>query len=580
MFEIRLRSLPMDGRVWRVEWIGELRPYLSTTREMEIDVAFRRMRASGKTYLPTLMVEIFRVGASEVCGLPLGSLWSAGVFVAAPQFDEHKLEVRFPRNTAYRPTVFSIPLTSSADSSRVGEFGDFVLPVGMGSSRYFQGEAKIDGVKMPFYVPLFEVARAWYLRDSELTRRILARPMHSAVENLIDIAGSRSSNGNCEIRLREGLPASAVPVAAMLAFDHFAQQAASRIIAAYASGSALGRARYLEAMPPIHGSRRLSARGAVLPIKKGKAFFAYVLTSVPFPHFESIEWTRESSSSNSSTRRVPVSDTEERSDEKTSSAPMATSVEVHSGRESFGRPVNSVLALQSVFADLPPIRRLPEQDDAEAVLKNHTDGNPPPSSETTNSREVVSGVGEQIKKGLPALKLIPKALPEHEGRLLPASFENFFSVVSLLEAFEKVETELVKGSEFVVDEQARKLTLMNYLSPWAHVRRRPRQVAVALIKVADRHFYFFEIERRNRKEEIASCLVWRREFKRFFPTDIDRILMRLAVTRGSWSSIHEPFGREAIAHKFVSTKNFSRWIFRFIQNLPERGNETTKSGES
>ncbi len=567
----------MDGVCRRVEWIGNFRRNSLMTRGMEIDVAFRRLTRIADRFVITDDIRIRVVGAEEICGLPIGSIWMNGSLIASSHFTVYRLPLRMPVHSVAAPCVWDIRslarLSKGGGKEQMHEFGSCGVPRSLEAGSVYQGLTKYEKQLVPFFVPAFEVARAWYLRDSELTRRLLADPIDLAIRSIIDESKSSFSDGNCVLKLREGMSGSAVPVAAMLAFDNFARQSAKRMVSSYVAAYTRKTTHSIEALPPVSGKHVVQAHGEFLNTKFGIAFFAYSLSAVPFPKFQSIEWSRERTVTNPQDESNEPLDDDVEDTEGVVHPRRPAEVHVRPGDSRVGGSVNSLLQLQAKWIGAPEIKRTLGHTDRVYL----TDARPkrPESNEVDRSPIVaVSGVGFDNKDGTPLHRFEIKDEGEeaNKSHLLPADLESFDKVVSELSRSPELSVRSVTGRTFVDGPKNRRITLFELTQAWAYVNQKPREAMVVEIACTNRHFYLFEVGRRHDREEYSAGLVWRNDFQIFRTGDIDRILNCVAQARGMWSKVHEPYCVKSIPHKFVSESNFARWIERWVKSLIERGN--------
>lgn len=68
MLEVVHANLPMDGRVWRVEWIGRILPHSSLPMTLEVEMAFRRL-GNASFSLPISNVKFVRIGLGSICAV-------------------------------------------------------------------------------------------------------------------------------------------------------------------------------------------------------------------------------------------------------------------------------------------------------------------------------------------------------------------------------------------------------------------------------------------------------------------------------------------------------------------------------
>ena len=561
--DVRLLNLPMDGRVWRVDWIGQILRRSSVTRELEVEVAFTRMYKAGDIYTTTHVTEVCVASGSEICGLPLGSLWRNGMLVETPQFAEHELAVSIPSPKRAIEEIQMLTWRPILPYVDIGRFGSFVCPEQMLGSRYLKISGVINNICMPVFIPLFEIARSWYLRDSELSSRLLSAPIEIAIEKLADISKSSSQGKYAHICLRDGLAESALPTVAMLTLLPHARKAAKRLISTYSRQMALGARAFLEALPPIQGRQTLRARGELICLGSSDAFFVYSLTAVPLPWLPTLEWTRETDAGRSRPIGLQLLEGAAANALPQQIVIRNNVVNVSAGHSAAQTVVRSTLELQTALLGLPPIRKAPSLVDGPASDRL------PKANRIRNDLvesgiiEANTGAGDNESTPRPTFKYIP-AVNIDISRLLVATFDTFDEVVDELGKFETLQIQPSGGTRQTASSSLRRRTVLQAQRAWALVEGIPRQAVVVQIRFGKAYFYLIEIQRRFVTEEIAACVVWSVGYACCSEKQIDRILSCLADGRGSGRCIRQPFLYKAIAHKFSTARNFAAWVMNFI----------------
>lgn len=558
----RLLALPLDGRTWRVEWIGRLRRRDPSRGDFEVDIAFRRMRASHVRLVPTLVLRVYTVSASQLCAMPLRSLWKNGEYVGLQESIDCTLKADIPAAAPKSVIESKISAHFEGMEASTWSFGDHLIPRSFGPPRLLRVSTRLDGEKLPMYIPLFEIARAWFLRDSELTSLMLSYKSKGIVHLLVDPSQTSLADDRVLLTVRDGVSASSVPTVAMVVLDTRARKACNEMILNFASCNARNKMTRLEAMPPIEGLSTLKIQGEIGYINGKKSLIVYSLSAVELPKLPTIEWLRETSTSR--TKRG-------KDDDYTSNIRVITRLDhtaggilVHPGFETPKGSIHSHTRFETALLGIPliyrgastPISINPANDiDKKVDLI--------PADEPSHA---TSGAGESGGRGaLPKFKLV-EARKECESHLLPPTFDSVHGMMKSLNAGGLVRAATATGVNWVRDERFGALTLINSERRWAYTATGKRKCVVLELFDVEKYAYFFEVERRFPSEEIAAGLVWRHDFRRFIKINIDTVLDNVVLARGSWRDIRHPYQVITIPHKFVNASTFASWLEEVFTN--------------
>ncbi|TDU28911.1 hypothetical protein DFR24_3291 [Panacagrimonas perspica] len=289
MIDVIHMALPMDGRVWRVEWLGEVRRNPFSPRELEVRVAFRRMKVRPAEGTGT-SVQTVHIGVGALCRLAPGTLWKDGRFVGEDRAERLSCHVEL-NPAAKNADAIEYPIFSAGRKHRAESFGGLQIPADMSGGHVMRIKlGRRSGRAREILIPLFEIARSWFLRDTELTLRLLSAPIESAVSALYDPYRSIVQADRTVLAVKPGLSEGTIPVLAMLARDEYARSMAgrmvNRIVRAHLTDSKTG----VEALPPLRDRWRIEALGAWGEKKDRDRFYVHRMVAVQLPPLGDIEW--------------------------------------------------------------------------------------------------------------------------------------------------------------------------------------------------------------------------------------------------------------------------------------------------
>lgn len=562
MLDVVHMELPMDGRAWRVEWIGDVRLNPSSPQELEVKVAFRRMGVA-PDFKPTTKIREVWIGVGALCGLPLGSLWKDGRYFGLAPAEALSFTVNLPSEEKGADSV-SYELATASLKNRKHYFGSHLIPEYLGNGYVMRIQlAKPKTRLRRLYIPLFEIARSWFLRDSELTLRLLSGPIDIAIEQLHDSALSKAADdGGIVLALRAGLSPGVVPTVAMLVSDPYSRFVAGRMVNQLVKAHVGKKTAGLEALPPVQGRWQIEAMGEWGEKLNRNAFYVYRMTAIQLPALPDIEWFHVG--------REDLGDSLVVSD-----GFGATSAQTERNRKVQVRvshhldPSKKMGRTQqwvdpSPFLNAPRVHKRPE--DA-PDLRNRQQA--PSNASANRDYEVLasSGMGAGYGEGLPSFryKSIPYGLEEQGSRtLMPAGLEKMLSILEQLQKDPDLKIRVVGGVGAIKEPSGIVRTRLPQRYAWSHVEGRPREALCYEIKIREHYFYLLEVERRFEKEELSTCLVSRTGGRRLVPSNLDHILDEFSQKRGSWKLVRKPYWRRTLAHKFKDERSFVRRVKKIM----------------
>ena len=514
------------------------------------------MRTSHLRIVPTLVIRVYVVSASHLCAMPLRSLWRNGEYVGLQVSSDCTVKAQLP---GLAPTSI-IRGKSTAQFEGMERpawtYGDHLIPSAFGAPRLLKASTHLDGEELPVYIPLFEIARAWFLRNSELTSLMLSYRSEGIINLLVDESKTVLGRDRVSLTVRDGIPASAVPVVALIVLKKRARKACSRMILTFASCTGRNRSASIEAFPPMAGLFTLRIRGEVSNFNGKKSLLVHSIAAAELPKLPSIEWTRVNNNFINYTDPVDIEESRGAADTR-HRGQSGSSVAVHPGFEPPKGSVRSIIPVETTLLGGPRIFR--ERSDSEDINPVDITIMDAPSPAPAISL-ATSGAGQSGSHGsLPKFKF-EEAQKEWESHLLPATFDSIYAVMNDLNSRGSVRAATSMGTNWIRDERFGALTLISGSHRWAYTSTGERKCIVLEISAGDNFVYFFEIERRYPSEEISAGLVWKDELRRFFKTNIDTVLESVVLARGSWRDIRHPYHVVSIPHKFVSASTFASWL--------------------
>ncbi|HKY71162.1 MAG TPA: hypothetical protein VJL88_04535 [Nitrospira sp.] len=571
MLDVIHMALPMDGGIWRVEWIGAVRVNPFSPQELEVSVAFRQVGAA-PPYVPNRRIHIERIGVSTLCKLPLGSLWRDGRYVGEHPATSLQCEVNLQTGSR-RADVVSYDVVGDPKEKRNGRHGNHLIPIRMGTFYAMRIQISKPRTKLKrIIIPLFEIARSWFLRDSELTLRLTSGPIDSAMDKLYDAKQSTIvEQGQTVLAIHPGLSEGAIPTIAMLACDPYSRMVASRmvnrIVSAFMSKESVG----LETLPPLQERWAIHAAGTWGEMKDKGTFYVYRMTAIQMPKLGDVEWFRLGGDEPVAAATVTTDEASPFDEFKTRRGTARVTHQLDPSAR-HGRTSATVEAVPMLN---PPI-----------VIKRPT---PPPAKETRGTRskaskggrtsteeEVSTGVAASWGEGVPSFRYKIKTTEDDDVSsrvFLPAGLKQMVIIVRHLKKDADLRIRAVGGSRSAIHPSGIVTTSLSDEFSWSLIEGKVRQSLAYEVLHAGHYFYLIEVERRYEKEELSTCLVARLDGRRFTSADIDRLLDVYARKRGSWTSVHDPYWKRTLAHKFKDVLTFSE---RFKSIVVKRGSEMAK----
>lgn len=514
------------------------------------------MRGSQIRLVPTFVLKVFTVSASHLCAMPLRSLWKNGECVGLQESMDCTLIAHFPSTAPKSVIEIKIAAHFEGMAAPTWSFGEHLIPRSFGAPRLLRVSTRFERADLVMYIPLFEVARAWFLRNSELTSLMLSYKSRGIVNLLVDPSRTLHADDHLFLTVRDGVSASAVPTVAMVVVDKRARKACSGMMLTFASCTARHEKTGLEAFPPVEGQSTVRIRGAIGYINGKKSLLVYSLSAVELPRLPTIEWTRETSISSINTNNSDGGSLNSRAITRLDHSPGG--IIVHPGFDTPKGSVRSDIWFETELLGLPPIYRgVPTSVRVNARADKDNKGDRTSSDDASHATSCAGqprGGGE-----LPKFKLI-ETRKESDSHLLPATFDSIYEVMQSLNSRGLVRTATSTGTNWVRDEHFGALTLVASERRWAYTATGKRKCVVLELFDAEKYAYFFELERRFPSEEIAAGLVWRHDSRRFIKNNIDTILENVVSARGSWRDIRHPYLVISIPHKFVNALTFACWL--------------------
>lgn len=559
MLEVTHVQLPMDGEIWRCEWFGEVRANPAAPLELEIAAWFRQ-QAADRTALPDAKNRVVWIGLGAFCSLRLGSLWRDGRLLDPGDWTTEEFFVDFA--TPRRLPVANALIGNSRQAIAM-TFGSLLVPDEEHEQPVLLANTFGDGrsTKRPkVAIPLHEVARGWYLRDSELTLRIMSQPFPYALDALYDRNQSKIVPQKIQLAVRPGISVGSVPIVAMLVSNPQITLTARSLIDRVVAAKIGKGSTSLDVMPPMKGRTRIIVAGEWKEVLRTRTFFVYSLLGVELPKLPPIEWFRADG----------AHDAELVFSENGSGPDNRDELGLQGVRVTNSLEPSTRVAPRSIFIEPAELLNLPsiERQSTQDPLKRPVRLADKRGKEPGTSEDVSSGTGTSPSEGARSVRFEttpPERADDVGNQFLAAGFDGMIDLARRLGAVEHLRIGSVRGADFLDDASGFARTLMTKKLTWAFIGARRRQALCIEIQHQERYHYVVEVERRYQKEELSSCLLGRIDGKRFEALDLDRLLNEFALKRGNWTSVRDPFWFRTLAHKFKNVDTMADKILRIIQ---------------
>ncbi|MBX7223945.1 MAG: hypothetical protein K1Y36_28780 [Blastocatellia bacterium] len=602
-----LEAFPQDGRIWRLEWIGEVELNPLVPSEPLIRVVLTPLKPTaisdqllnsirGYDHVDAITVQ---VGTGLIPILQIGTFWKHGRLVRAP-WKRLTSSVFTYRNLL----VSSTTAVTDAVSENLEMLNSAVYPAVRWCNR-----SKFLALEKPgpkdrekagrIIIPCSEIFRFYYANGSFLANSLLLGQLNEAGGNLYDATRSRiDEHGDAYLHARQGVTLEDTPVVARFAFSRYAGRQAQLISPLILKNVNLYNLGLIETRFPFEGRTTLEVSGKAFKTDGQGPWHFLVFTiqrcSAPFP-FRSLDSNRlvkydkrkgDADASDTSVRKqtIPVGVPEnplnqfEVRHQNEPSAHLAITVASLDDRrfldleQKFGRrfqrkerlestvePKYEVVEKAGVYStgsgsahpsDDAPLQLVSRNTDVRDIPESRAEL-PPESESEVRSRYVRAGIGmfrELLNElcNLIGATWVPLRVQSDTGFPLENAIASYFPSG-------------LQGKGF---------------HPWAFLDREktiPRQVMIAEISIEDRKLYLFDGERRPRdKYDFCSMLLlWQTDFQVMNEQTIRWILWRSVERYGDWPDPERlallGIGRRLFQHNQRSTAGYAERIAETMQ---------------
>lgn len=551
-----------------------------------LDVLLRRVESQEESK------DLFRIvhtGIGQIPYLHIGQRWrnkqEAGV--APLQAFRRKLNFRpgkwrlieageaLPASRSAR-TEYLIPpfvhrLTSETLASRCLAFG-------------------LDGIPDVVIVPCIEIARAWYLRSTELTLRLTSAPFSEAKKRIFNNNYPPfAKSGNNQVMLRTGLSQSDVLVAAMLACDDIAAECASVMMDSLAEAATRRKPAFLTAHPPVEGTLPVRANGRWFTSGGQERFLVYYFTAVPFPALTpELEWDLDNSNLGKTGITTEVLKTAWPRRPATVRASPGMRLR-HAGEPDTNFAVVEEQGSQPSFIDTPELHRLPPREKTSQQVTVTPTAEPPPGNELS------TGEGRAGNDGPGKLRIKDTEDSEVERArrdIIPAGFNQILAIVEILNSLPEFRCTVIAASESVgpphaprtlFPERHEKIT-----GNWQLINERARQYLAIEVVTRGMFAYLFEIERRpaadggsKSQEHFSLGVIAAIGGRRLGQEDFEAIAVSCVQKKGVWPTKQKGFVVRRLRHSYTDLKRYAVGIATSINAILgiEKSDDDEGAGE-
>jgi hypothetical protein len=499
-----IRNLTRDDEVWEVQWLGQLLKNPSIPSEYLIDVLMQRASPGGlqagsvAEYSNDTFVA--QVGIGDLPSIQIGSRWQRGRRVGLADLEQLDGEIDFspnrqliisaghrlpdepnPRNGA-SPVRYLIP-------PKVKKF-----PRGMLNSHYLS--LPYEGISDRILIPCVEVARAWYLRSSQLALTLTSGPFGVVKDQLYNDKKSSATENSWTVTVGTGFDESDSKIIAALAFLPHVRRAAALIAGSIIKANSRGTPCFIEARAPLDGRHRLRARGSWFKSGGYLRFLVSYLSAVDTPPMPRDFWWN--------TDQDNRSDDGERDDLIKSWngpkwVPYGTAKVVRIGTRS--EPDSRIPATR-LAGLLPELLNAPTPQRLARTPQTHEHGQNVIIS-VHPTEEHSTGAGEPFEGGATRAKIIdPHSDSQSEKRRAPISpsFDSLLEAIGIVNKTSGIVCKAIAASPETEGESGQLISILPSPGPsgstgWCFVGNRPRQILVIEMTRENDYAYVFEVER-------------------------------------------------------------------------------------
>ncbi len=294
-----IREFPKDGRRWRIDWLGAIRPNHERAYERTIDVIISPVRDGiVNPFKPGDVLkeerQIIRIGIGQLPLLKIGSIWKEG------QLQNQTAGTKFLLNRvqAYPQTISTIP-TSNKEGSH-WTIPPYVHEVGrQGLGEGFHAKCiTIMRNDDPFGIilPVAEAIRFYYANSTKLAHAVFDGTYQHKLDDLVNIeqCGFLAGTRCCTLRLRKKIRSEDGWILGRILNSPHANSGARLVHDSIMIQTTANKTAYPNTSLPFSETVKWSARGIEFMQSGKKRFLIFELLhcSASFPYDE-LEVTRD-----------------------------------------------------------------------------------------------------------------------------------------------------------------------------------------------------------------------------------------------------------------------------------------------
>lgn len=569
--KVIIKTFPADGKLWRVQWFGQLslNPHIFDEPLIEVILTPFTLLHDGYPRFDTANSKTVCIGVGQLPLVHIGSVWQNGELQPIHRF---KVEQKTYKSLKIFPsTMRTIKTIEKVE-------GEYLLPY---KHHYYGGKESLltrclcierNGDPYHLIIPAIEIARFYYVQTSKLARIIFNGQFWHSQDVLYNTDYSKTfkHEGLATVQLRTKFDNPDAWIAARLAFS---EVALNKALAIYDSILKNYRSRegkaIPEAYPPFEGQTDLKVYGKTIKSQSKSRFLVFWIgvCSAPFP-FDDVVPVRDNSGD------APLDPTDDReecwSNKQVGNVQnQSGSLEVQNEEEPYSQIEETVCSLtQNRFSYLDGKKLLK----AEKVSSKYKAGDKGPCIvHRVNKLSTGGGVNTPSNSAQINIQISPTDKDNPSSKKeppLPATFPNFIEALDALTFRGNIEYKIVPASKKTIDEGGRPMSLFpervnGQRIPFSYIKSKPakerRKVMVAEVCFTGRTFYFMEIQQRSTKK-LPILFAHKQDFQPLGQVLLETILEKCAENKGNWIDDNEVVGvnRTKIKHLWSSAEIFAK----------------------
>ena len=583
----KIATFPVDGRVWRLNWIAGMRPNLDSTSDPLLDLVLERLPATFDASSPWSQARhkgegVFttvQVGLGALPGLTLGGLWRDGERLPTPNYPLRTLnDLRFDRHSMRLMKTGAL-LDDGAPRNYL--IPPFIHPVHTGDAlKAWCLTLTHAGESHHLIIPVMELIRFYYCASTLTARTLLTTCHPDFMDILMNMNESKYTDENsCVVAMRSGMKPGDLRLCAALLTSSHALKATRYLYESLAANLQQDGVATPKAYPPFLGKAGLVVRGIPFNSLGRTRFLVFRIESGTFPlavrDIHTIRYELDEDTSMADRKDLPTIRHVRNKLRKSAHRSRLTpdrEPDVTSKRE------------QIIFDD----RRFTDYIIVTEVVRKYST----PARKTyvrfsdRETENVATGAGTWMETNAVGidygdntdLGVLETRRSRHPA--LPADFDTFQKILNVLSEMLGVNMRIVAGSKEYVEHELGERSLFplhdgETTLKWSFLDKNGgerRQVLIARIDHLNGTFYLLEFQRRpNGKERFAMPLVWRDDFAKL-PNELvslEKLLKEYAMRKGGPLNKDNTLDlrERRFPHSRKTAKDFALAIKTFTETL-------------